>query len=116
MPNQKCSDLTEKTLHTMIKSLTALNRPEVRLAEQLCQFIPDLLSAEEKGGVTKPAGESTLSEVVVVFVLKYSIINSLDDIESHIWKIEDLKLDFTMTPCDPCLGKLPIPSFNSVID
>ena len=112
MTKRKRSVLTEKTIHMMIDRLAALNRPETQFAEQLRHLVPDLLSAKGKGGVTKAAGEFTLPEVVEVFGLNYSTVAS-SAIEQHIWRIEDSKLDFTMTPC---LGKLPIPSFNSVID
>jgi hypothetical protein len=110
MAKRKHSDLTETTMHMMIDRLAALHRPEARFAEQLRLLIPDLLNAEGGGGVTKAAGDFTLSEVVEVFGLNYSTIVSPDDIEQHAWRIEDSKLYFTITPC---LGKLPIPSFNS---
>ena len=95
----------------MIDRLAALNRPEAQIAEQLRLLIPDLLSAEGRDGVTKAAKDFTLSEIIEVFGLNYNTIASTDDMEPHIWRIEDSKLDFTMTPC---LSKLPIPSFSSV--
>jgi hypothetical protein len=69
------------------------------------------LSAKGRDGVTKAGKDFTLPEVVEVFRLNYNIIVSTNDMELHIWRIEDSKLDFTMTPC---LSKLPIPSFSSI--
>ena len=40
----------------------------------------------------------TPPEVVEVFRLNYNTIVSTNDMEPHIWRIEDSKLDFTMTP------------------
>jgi len=89
----------------MIDRLAALNRPEAQIAEQLRLLIPDLLSAEGRDGVTKAAKDFTLPEVVEVFGLNYNTIASIDDMEPHIWRIEDSKLDFTMTPCLKSLVK-----------
>ena len=75
-------------------------------------MIPDLLSMEGKGGVTKSAGEFSLPEIVETFGLKYSTIAFDDNIESYIWNVEDSNLNFTMTLC---LGKLSIPTFKNVI-
>jgi ribosomal protein L5 len=93
MAKRKHSDLTEEKMNTMINKLVALNKP--RLAEHLRGLIPDLLSAEVRGGVTNAAMDFTFDEVVEVFGLNYTV--SLE-MEPHHLRIEDSKLDFMMTP------------------
>jgi hypothetical protein len=98
MGKRKRPALTEKMIRMIIDRLDALN--EEQIAEELCGLIPDLLGAK---GVTKAAGDFTLLEVVQTFGLNYIIMPG--EMEPHTWRIEDSKLDFTMTPC---LGKLPL--------
>lgn len=47
----------------------------------------------------RPAEEFTLDEVVQLFELNYSSVVSHATMMAHVWKIEDVKLDFPMTPC-----------------
>jgi hypothetical protein len=109
MGKRKRPALTEKMMRMIIDRLDALNKEQI--AEELCDLIPDLLGAKGRGGVTKAAGDFTLLEVVQTFRLNYIIMPG--EMEPHTWRIEDSKLDFTMTPC---LGTLPLPSFNNTIN
>jgi hypothetical protein len=106
MGKRKRRGLTEKTIRMIIERLDALNKDQI--VEELCGLIPDLLGAKGRGGVTKAAGDFTLLEIVQTFGLNYIIMPG--EMEPYTWRIEDSKLDFTMTPC---LGKLPLPSLNN---
>jgi hypothetical protein len=63
-------------------------------------LIPDLLSAEGWGGITKAAEDFTRAEEVEEFEFKYSrgFVATPDDREKHIWRNEDSQLDFTFAP------------------
>ena len=100
MGKRKRPGLTEKTMRMIIERLDALNKEQI--AEELCGLIPDLLGAKGRGGVAKAAGDFTLLEIVQTFGLNYIIMPG--EMEPYTWRIEDSKLDFTMTPC---LSKLP---------
>jgi hypothetical protein len=109
MGKRKRPGLTEKTLRKIIDRLDALNKD--RVAEELHALIPDLLGPKGRGGITKAAGDFTLLEVVQTFKLNYVVMPG--EMEPYTWRIEDSKLDFTMTPC---LGKLALPPPNNTIN
>jgi hypothetical protein len=101
MGKRKRPGLTENTMRMIIDRLDVLNKPE--FADGLRNLIPELLGTTGRV-VTKAAGDFTLPEVVQTFGLNYTITPG--EMEPHIWRIEDSKLEFTMTPC---LRKLPLP-------
>jgi hypothetical protein len=108
MGKQKQSSLTQEAVDMVINRLAALNSAQI--AEELRRLTPTLL-ADGMGGATRAAESFTFTEVVDMFGLNYIV--TPDNMEPHIWSIEDSKLEFKMTPC---FCKLPVPPLNSAID
>ena len=90
-PKRKNVDRTEETTH-LIQRLSALDTPESnQCAKVLHKLMPLLSDVEEE--ITKSAWEFTVAEVVHEFGLKYEKYG-----EQSVWKLEESKLDFPMTP------------------
>ncbi|KIL58939.1 hypothetical protein M378DRAFT_111586 [Amanita muscaria Koide BX008] len=98
MTKRPYSDVSDDMMN-VINILTALNTPQsTQTAEQIRHLIPDVLSHGVGGqrGITRPAGEFTVDEIVRSFGLDYNIYPF--NTGKHVWTIEDSELDFTMTP------------------
>ena len=105
-PKRQNVDRTEETTH-LIQRLSALDTPESnQCAEVLLKLMPLLSDVEEE--FTKSAGEFTVAEVVHEFGLKYEKYG-----EQSVWKLEESKLDFPMTPS---LSMLPIIYINTAMN
>jgi len=95
------SNPTQEAIDTVVTKLLALidEGPRGDLSvEQLTQLKSYLLIARDRHNIHKPAEEFTLDEVVQLFELNYSSVVSPATMIAHVWKIEDVKLDFPMTP------------------
>lgn len=102
--NMAGSGLTEEIVDVLIERMLALNRPDgIEYAQQLHRLKPQLL-ATDRCGVIKEAENFTLDEVVEKFELNYREVVSPANIELHCWRIEESKLDFSVSPS---LGNLP---------
>jgi hypothetical protein len=103
MAKRKRSDLNENIMGMVVDKLAVVKG--LQFAEEFRDWIPDLLSAEDRGETTTAATDFTLQQVYRTFGLK-SIVFEPSNTEQYIWRVEESKLDFPMTPC---LRKLPLP-------
>jgi hypothetical protein len=101
MAQRKDSGVTEESVDMVIDEMVALLNSEpqgARVIQQLRQLQSEYLIAEGVRRVKIAAEDFTLEEVVEEFELNYSNVFSPTTIEAHSWRIEDLPLDFPMTP------------------